>query len=188
MNRLVKWSCAIGLVSALVGCSGMDIQTDYDSQYSFGTIETYAWMPDGDKRKGDPRVYNDLVDQRVRKAVDSALAEKGLVKAEGGAEPDILVGYHAMLKDKISATTVNDYYGYQGVWSRRYWLQPGIPQTYVHEYQQGTLILDITKPKESRLVWRGSAQAELDRSASAEKREKMLNKAVRKILEPFPPD
>ena len=171
----------------LAGCAGMAVEIDHDKDYAFQSLDAFTWMPDTDKKKGDPRVSNDLADARVRKAVQAELETKGYRKVETVAEASFLVGYYSLLQDKMSAKTINDYYAYQGIWSKGYWSNPGLPQTYVYEYEQGTLLLDIVDAKSERLVWRGSAQAELDRNPSSEKREKLLRQAVSEILKGFPP-
>ena len=182
-------SCATVVLGGwlLVGCAGVEVEIDHDKSYPFQSLKAFTWMPDTDKRKGDPRVYNDLADARVKNAVQAELIAKGYRKVEAEAEADFMVGYHSLLQDKMSAKTVNDFYGYQGVWSNGYWYQPGLPQTYVYEYEQGTLLLDIVDAESQRLVWRGSAQAELDRNPSPAKREKRLKNAVAEILKGFPP-
>ena len=57
----------------------------------------------------------------------------------------------------------------------------------VHEYTQGTLILDFVDTKNKHLVWRGSAQGALPDNPTPEKIEKKINEAVAKLLEKFPP-
>jgi len=52
-------------------------------------------------------------------------------------------------------------------------------------YEQGTLILDMAGG--DRVVWRGSAQAEIDRRLDGEARDVRLQNAVREMLKKFPP-
>lgn len=61
-------------------------------------------------------------------------------------------------------------------------------ETYVHEYEEGTLILDIVEPLNRDLLWRGSAEAKVDRQVSAQRKQKRIKKAVKKILSHFPPN
>lgn len=68
-----------------------------------------------------------------------------------------------------------------------YGMMGGGPRTYVREYEVGTLILDGVDAREQRLVWRGTAQAELHRDLSPDALQKKINDAVHKLLARFPP-
>ena len=57
----------------------------------------------------------------------------------------------------------------------------------VYQYEQGSLMLDIVDAGTHQLVWRGSAQAEIDQYAKDEKKDKLLNDAVGGMLAKFPP-
>ena len=66
-----------------------------------------------------------------------------------------------------------------------YWA--GAPGTYVYEYEEGTLILDIVHPGNKALMWRGSAEDEVHFKSTPEKAQTQLDEAVSKMLEHFPP-
>jgi hypothetical protein len=101
--------------------------------------------------------------------------------------PDFKVGWHGAIDQKLDVGTMDSYYGYGwGSWYSPYY-GGGAPHTYVREYEEGTLILDVVDAASNKLVWRGTAQAELSSNSSAEKRQERLNEAVSKILEDFPP-
>lgn len=51
----------------------------------------------------------------------------------------------------------------------------------------GQLVLDMYKPADKDLVWRGTVSKTLDPKAKPEKQEKNLNKAVAKLLKNYPP-
>ena len=51
----------------------------------------------------------------------------------------------------------------------------------------GTLVVAMADPETKSVIWRGVASKDLDQSASPEKRDKNLNKAVAKMLEKYPP-
>lgn len=175
---------------ALGACSIMNITSDYDPSTNYSGLSTYNWMPDPQETTGDPRIDNPFLASRIRNAVDNTLAAKGYLVSD---TPDFLIGYHAAVKDKTDVQTINTSYGYGPGWGWEYgygnrpygWT--GAPETFVYEYEEGSLILDIVDPESNELIWRGSAQAEVDRSASPEKREKKINEAVERILAQFPP-
>ena len=187
MRGTTVWLGVVLSVWLLAGCASMDITTDYDNTYTFQGLKTFAWMSAAEQGKRDPRFNNELLDARVKRAVQANLERKGYALVTDGAAADFRVGHQVLLQNKMSAKTVNDYYGYQGAWGERYWYRAGQTQTYVYEYEQGTLLIDLVDGADNRLVWRGAAQAEVDRKGSAESRDKRLNEAVEKILEGFPP-
>jgi hypothetical protein len=180
------------LIGMLCSCSTMQITSDYDPSGHFSGLKTYDWHPVPQKPTGNPRLDNTLLENRIRNAVESQLGQQGYQKLTTGT-PDFWIGYHVAIENKIDVTTMNQYYNYPPGWAYRNYGVPynapgvTVTQTQAYEYEQGTLILDIVDPQTQQLIWRGSAQAELDRTASPEKREKRLKDAIRRILERFPP-
>ncbi len=54
-------------------------------------------------------------------------------------------------------------------------------------YEEGALVLDIVDVRSNQLAWRGSAQSEIDRTRPENERDRLLNNAVKKVLDRFPP-
>ena len=181
-------------VTALVGCSTMEVNTDYDPQADFSNLKTFAWIGEPQKPTGDPRIDdNPFLESRVHTAVERELAAKGFVPATSGS-PDFLVAYHVSLNEKRSVQHLNDYYGYGAGWGytyagvRRpaYYASPS-SSTYVYTYDEGTLILDIVKPEGRQLIWRGAARDEVRFSDKPSEEGSKLNEAVQRMLKDFPP-
>ncbi len=170
------------MVLTLSGCSGIKVETDYDPAAipSFQRYRTYTWLPD--PTGGDRRVQNDIVAARVREAVDAVLADKGFTLATSGT-PDFLIGWFASLDGRMDVSQLNTYYGYG--WGP--WYGAAYGNTYVRYYEEGALVLDIVDVRSNQLAWRGSAQTEIDRTRPENEREQLLNNAVKKVLERFPP-
>ncbi len=61
---------------------------DYDSVANFASYNTYAWT------RGT-ELTDELNHARVVRAIDAALAAKGLARVESNVDPDVLVAYHA---------------------------------------------------------------------------------------------
>ena len=180
-------------IAALAGCSTMEISTDFDPTANFAGLKTYAWLDEPRKATGDPRIDdNPFLEGRIHTAVDRELAAKGFV-VESSETPDFLVAYHVSLDQQRSVQHLNDYYGYGPGWGYTYAgaRQPGYyaspSSTYVYTYDEGTLILDIVKPEERQLMWRGSARDEVRFSSNPGKESGQLNEAVSRMLEQFPP-
>ncbi|MFQ5754782.1 MAG: DUF4136 domain-containing protein [Acidiferrobacterales bacterium] len=176
------------LLTALAGCSTMQVNTDFDPAADFGILQTYNWMPGPQKVTGDPRLDNEVLEKRIHTAVENQLNAQGFRK-QSSRTPDFLVGYHVALEKKLAVSTMNTYYGYRAGWGWSYGVGTSAigPESYTYEYEQGSLILDIVDGDTRRLIWRGSAQTEVNKTASPEKRQAQINEAVKKMLEQFPP-
>ena len=58
----------------LAGCSSVSVTRDYDVDVDFSGFKTYAWQHSEQPQTGNPRIDNDLIDERVRAAVNAELA------------------------------------------------------------------------------------------------------------------
>jgi hypothetical protein len=168
-----------GLVAALVLAPAVLLAQktsfDYDKTANFAAFKTYA-LKDGTK-VGDP-----LVDNRIVAAIESELAAKGLKKDE--AKPDLTVIYHVAFdkqQDITAYSTGGGPYGYRwgGGW--------GTTDVRVNDILVGTLVIDVADANKSEIVWRGMGVKEVDVQAKADKRDKNITSAVKKILKDFPP-
>ncbi|SEL90455.1 protein of unknown function [Stigmatella aurantiaca] len=174
------------LVLVLSACAGIETRSDYDpgSVERLNGYRTYAWEP-VPQTQSSP-IYNPIVEARVRAAVDKQLQAQGY--QEVSQNPDFRIGWHGAIDQKLDVQTVDHYYGYAwDPWYSPFYLTPSVPETRIREYQEGTLILDFIDAASKKLVWRGTAQAELKQSASVHKRQERLEEAVRDILKDFPP-
>lgn len=162
----------------MVSCSTIyGVQYDYNQQTDFSKFKTYDWLPIPVKADIDS-----LNVARVKKAVNDDLQAKGITMASGN--PDFLIAAHFGHKEKIQVTNWGYGYGPYGSYWGGYW-GPGGVSTY--QYQEGYLILDFVDAKTKNLIWRGTAKAEVDNVNTPEKKVKLINEAVEKILEKFPP-
>jgi len=185
MNKLIRFIAPV-VLAANLSCSTLKVSSDHDPEAEFKGIKTYAWELPKQEKTGNPIIDSTLLDKRVRTAVDRELAKKGISKLESGS-PDILVGYHAALKDKLDVTYMNNYYGYGAGWGWNYAHDSYVQQAHMYTYAVGSIVLDIVEPEANQLIWRGSAQAEVDQKRTPEQKEKLINQAVKQMLSKFPP-
>jgi hypothetical protein len=187
--RVSRYLMIVLMTAVMAGCSTLSVQTDFDPNANFSGLKTYEWQP-APPPTGDPRIDNNtLLQDRIRAAVDKNLQAKGYSKASNG-KPDFLVGYFVNVQSKTDVSTVNSYYGYAPGWGYGgygYGYGYGGTTTQVYQYDQGTLVLDISNPVGKKLLWRGSATDVVDASQPADVREYQLNQAVTQMLQNFPP-
>jgi len=181
--KLLGTIVALVAIATLWGC-GTSISTnyDYDVNANFETYRTYDWIPLPETPPGSARTAvqrNDLLDKRIRNAVDNSLKEKGLSLDK--TAPDFLVVYHVGVQDKVQVTD----WGYR--YSDYYWGYGG-REIDVYNYQEGTLILDFVDAQTKQLIWRGAGSTAVDDSGrSPEKSDQIINKVVGKIMSQYPP-
>ncbi len=189
-SRLLGASLVLGLAS----CSTIQTRTNFDPSavQRIDAFHTYAWLPMKDKT--DPAIYNPIVQERVHRSVDRELQARGFQRVAPDASPDFKVGWHGAIEHKVAVDTIDNYYGY--LWDP--WFDPffgpvgyggaGGFDTQVREYREGTLILDMVDAQSNRLVWRGTAETELAERSDAAKSQKLIDRAVDKMLKDFPPE
>jgi hypothetical protein len=171
----------VGIAALLAsGCSSVSTSFDYDRETDFSRLNTFAWMPT-EQASGNAQqaqLSNDLFTQRLRRVVNRNLEGKGYsIDTE---DPDFVIVYHTGVQDKVNVTNWGYTYGpYWGPWGQ---------SVDVHQYTEGTLIIDFIDWDTKNLVWRGTAQKALTSSnPSPDEVERRLQEIVDKLLKPFPP-
>lgn len=170
-------------------CSTVSVNTDFNSNYDFTQLRTYAWIDNGKAPSSDTRINNDLVIDRVRNAVEIALAARGFTKTDSSSA-DFKVSWHGAIKKKLQVETIDHFYspyGYGALYRDPFMRGSGMRSSTVREYEVGTLIVDILDPAQHKLVWRGSGSDRLSSDANPEKATARINEAVAAILKDFPP-
>ena len=174
MKSLIAIALAVVLTPALA--LAQKTSFDYDKTADLTKFKTYA-LKDGTK-VGDP-----LVDNRIVAAIEAELAAKGMTK--NNATPDMVVVYHVAFdkKQDITSYSTGGYGGYGYRWGGGF----GTTNVQVNEILVGTLLIDVADSTKKEIVWRGMGVKEVDTQAKAEKRDKNIAGAVKKILANFPP-
>jgi len=164
------------LITAAPGISSQKVTVDFDTSVDFSGFLTYAWARG--RQAKDP-----LVDRHIIDAVDRRLGDRGLQRVDETGEPDLVAVYYVAQDTGIEVDT-SDLAGWGGGWGWR--KGPGAnATTTARNLAPGEIIIDIAQVKGKRLIWRGVATGTIgDRR---DKIEKMLNQALDKMFERFPP-
>jgi hypothetical protein len=64
---------------------------------------------------------------------------------------------------------------------------PHVTQSYTEVWETGTVILDVIDADNKKLVWRGTAETEVNPQAGPRENGPKLQKAIKMMLEKFPP-
>lgn len=163
----------VATASLLLTASALaqDVTYDYDKDADFAAVKTYAWT-------AGHNLSDDLNHKRIVGAIETQLAAKGLKQAAPGETPDVLVAYHAGVRQgdfQVSGTR-------GGLYRPGRWGTARVEQVIV-----GVLAVEVIDATGNDVMWRGVATKDLDPNASPEKREKNINKAAEKLFKNYPP-
>jgi hypothetical protein len=169
-QRTIFASVGIMLLAASASLA-QQVKTDYDRSADFSKYTTYSWEK---VQTQDP-----LLVDRIKQAVNAALAEKSLTPVESGGQVAIVA--IEMTKNQQTLNTFYDGFGGGWRWGGGF----GNATTTVDNYKVGTLVVDLFDANTKKIIWRGSASDTL--SDKSDKNIKNLDKGVQKMFEHFPP-
>ncbi len=170
------------LLIFFVGCSSSTkVHFDYDRNEDFSQFRTYNFIPLPEALTSE---VNPMVIRRIEEAIALALGDKGFNRTD--ASPDFLVAIHLESKDKFDVQNWGYTYAPYDIYWRGsgYWGSGGIS---VHQYQEGTLIIDVVKTADKELVWRGVGTKALSPNPTPKTIDRNVNLVVSKIMQSFPP-
>ena len=158
----------------------LNIRSDYDHAVDFNTYKTYSVY--NLRTKGD---VNSLNADRIVKYIRAEMEKKGY--REDVNKPDLMINAVSVLKNKQGISASGTSYGYGGLYRPySYWGMPssGYATVQTYEYKDGSLIIDVVDAKTRKLVWQGSANAEM--SKAPKNPDAAISDVVGKIMETFP--
>ena len=165
------------LAILLVGVASATIITDYDRKANFSNYKTYSWA--------SVETANVMWDQRVKDAISSQLAAKGLKEVESGGDLVVrAVGITRLGEDvHVNASGWGGGFGPWGGWGGG----PAFGDATANKstYAIGTLIIEISDPNSKRMVWWGLSDQSLP--TKSDKAIKNLDKDLSKMFKKFPP-
>ena len=158
--------------------SAQQVKTDYDRSANFGQYKTFSWE--------QVKTKDALDVDRVKSAVNAALAAKGWSQVDSGGDVSIIA-----IETTQNQQSLNTFYdGFGGGWGWRRFGGGGFgglgeATTTTETYKVGTLVVDLFDAKTKQLLWRGSSSDTL--SNNSNKNIKNLDKGVQKMFKKFPP-
>jgi hypothetical protein len=169
---------------ALFGCAsgGLPQPTvDHNRDYDFTTAKTFAFM----NRKSGPAesvVLSDMEINRVNKAFELALGQRGLTLVESREDADILISWLLVTKEQTDVRSYNSTSYYQ-CWG----CGPAVSDVSVRQYTQGTLIVDMVDPQLRKSVWRSVVQSKLNSQHELEGQQERFNVVAEHMMAQYPP-
>ncbi len=182
--RLALSTCVSLVLLVLQACSGVQVSQDYNQNYAFSRLKTFAWKPNENNEYG--LSDNALVDKRIRDSMVNGFLGKKYSLIESSA-PDFYISYHITVEQKITTSNVNGGVVFDGYGGGHYSSIGISTGSQVYTYDQGTLLIDVTDVTSNALVWRGVSTQIVSKHSSPEESTQKINETVGKMLELFPP-
>lgn len=163
-----RWCGLLALLAILTGCSGIQVQTDYDRDRDFSRYTSFAWYnPPAPATTGLGVTLDEDMQRRLMRRVGERLEQRGLQPSTPLAA-DLRLRYLVTVEERVQ---FNDPF-------------------YVHDvrttYEEGSLVLEFVDANTGNLAWRGVGRARLRESASPEAQIERMEKAVDAVLDRYP--
>jgi hypothetical protein len=162
----------------VASCATIKVSSDFDKTAPFSGYKTYTFTAAALNLN-----IEELNRKRLITAIENELSLKGFTKSE---KPDVVIDIKITGEKKQTATaTSTGGYGY----GYRYGWGGGMGTTTINydSYLEGTIFVNMIDATKNEVVWQGRGVGTIDPEASAEKREKNINYAVKQIFTKYPP-
>ena len=174
--RSIGMCAAFCLLFAALNCSpSLTVKDDYDPEIQFDRIYTWYWLKDSPTQlavaEADQATRE--VDSMVRRVIEDEMMKKGLTRVE--TNPDIEVTYHIGLTGEYGSIN----------WDRNYLEQ--VKNAEVYKSSGGVIIVDVIDARTDRLIWRGTGTGAVNVDPTPEMVQKNVTRAIKKIMDKFPP-
>jgi hypothetical protein len=178
------------LMTGVVALAGVKVRADFDKEYDFTKPKTFGWHPDGagevkmlQLSGDDPVKLIERFDPVFKDAIATELAKRGLVLATDG-KPDIVIHYYVLIGPNSDSQFRGQFVGAVPPW--------GLPDfamttTSFKIYEQGTVVLDLMDAMRKEIVWRGVAEAQINREKSPAERDARIRAGIADLLKKYPP-
>ena len=172
MRNTLLLAGAIAATAAIAGCSReVQIRTTVEPGAELSGLHTFYVLTPPARRAdavalsaNDPMLENSITNRALRSDLAQSFQSRGYAPV-ARQSADFLVAYYAGTKAKFDTTywgpTFDPGWRYS-YWGRRSWAWPyygggyyGGPSMSVSSYTQGQVIVDVTDPRTSQLLWRG---------------------------------
>ena len=188
----MKKSIYIFLVALITAaCSSVKVTSDSDKTVDFSkykTFEYYGWANDSDK------ILTQFDKDRIETAFGNEFRNRGWNVTQSNG--DAIVSLYIVVDQKTSYTSYTNHFNtgmYGGMYDPIYGygyargiggMGTSTTTTRQHDYEVGTLIVDVFDAKEKKQIWQGIGKGTV--SENKTKREERINKAVAEIMKAFP--
>jgi hypothetical protein len=182
MNKFLPF-CFTFLLLVVSSALSQDVRYNFDSTADFSKFKSYKWIA----LKSEAPI-DKLTDEQIKAALDAGLTHKGLTKVDTD-NADLFIGYQTTEHIDEKLAGYGSGWDVGPGWAAGGWrgTTGGSSSEKSSLIYKGELAVEMYDPANHHLIWRGVASKSLDPKASADKRQKNLEKAVGKLMREYPP-
>jgi hypothetical protein len=147
----------------------------------FERYKTWDWVSAMVDGADETRAANPELRRAMQEGVARQMSIRGYKRTS--VAPDIVVNYH------YATTTIDKDYVkkmYNGTYYPEYRMDFEGPRSARNRWEEGFLVVFIFETASRRMIWRGSAQAEVTNEAPVEESEKRLKKVLKWMFTSLP--
>lgn len=184
---IARFIALLALMVLAAGCAAPkpDLRSDYDRNVDFSQYKTFGFFDPAQRSNKGPG-YDTLIDQRLEEAITREMEARGYTRSDS---PDLNINYSVVtqevqeVRSAPSARPVYPYYGYRG---RYYdpWPSYGY-DTWVVDYEKGSLLIDLVDAKSNQLVWEGAGEGRVSDDARKDI-DAAITRAVGMVMNMYP--
>jgi uncharacterized protein DUF4136 len=188
LRTLAVTAFVMGGLLVTTGCSSLKVNVIRDPSIAIARGATWAWSPAPAEKKPeelDPRVNNSIIHERVQRALDRVLAQKGFRQTDPN-RADFLAAYRVGVKDarQLVTQTVPVGPNYWGGWGWGYYGPPPMVTSREITYTEGALMIDMIQRSTGKLAFRAIG---VDQDVTgADGSEEQIQRTVEKLLQELP--
>jgi uncharacterized protein DUF4136 len=188
LRTLAVTAFVMGGLLVTTGCSSLKVNVIRDPSIAIARGATWAWSPAPAEKKPeelDPRVNNSIIHERVQRALDRVLVQKGFRQTDPN-RADFLAAYRVGVKDarQLVTQTVPVGPNYWGGWGWGYYGPPPMVTSREITYTEGALMIDMIQRSTGKLAFRAIG---VDQDVTgADGSEEQIQRTVEKLLQELP--
>jgi Domain of unknown function (DUF4136) len=186
-RTILHTAVTAGVLATLAACQSVSVKTDYAKDMSVANCHTYAFAQEHVTNSDQPAAYgNPLNAQRLKVAVQSNLAAKGIQPAADRASADCVVGY-ALGSRPVFDDYYGGWYGGLGFGSGFHRGRFGAGFGYDGPWVQNEvrIAVDLFDARTHKPIWHASASQDTS-ELSGPNAEAKINLATAAIFSKFP--
>ena len=172
------------LLSVGQACSPrFKVGADINPETDFNTYKTFHEdVRQLFTKRSNPILNSAITKKKVNAAISNVLESKGFVKDT--KNPDIIFNFQTAVRNRQDVQTVNNNNApvWGGYWNR--WNNPAFNQTYVRDYEETTMIIDILDAKTKELIWQGWVIGEMN--YTSEDWNRQIQASIARAFKDFP--
>ena len=190
LQKTLSAGAALSAVLALSACTTLPVSTDVNPNIPVSVCHTYAWAHEHYAGGSAQAAYSNPVNaDRLRVAIQSNLAARGILRAGANQTPDCVVGYaigSRVVADEYAGWTGGYGYGWGG-WGG--WGGPGawgnLGYAWPAVRNEGRISVDLYDAKTHRAIWHASVDQNVT-DETGQDAEARITTAVAAIFQKFP--